>query len=245
VVEAHVIGLLLSRIPWGWRAAATLALLLGVHVTWSGWRAGRLVRERDAARAQVVAVAADRDRAEALADTTRYLADLFGMERDLWARRAVQDSLRADSLDRVLRTTSRARYQLAVTVDSLRAERTALLEAAADSTRRVRWEITDAAYTANVEVTIRRDSAHLALVVAVAPIAIDARLVCGAPRDGFRPAELYVEGPTWTTVTLGRLVQEPGVCNETVLRVSERGSWKLPAALGVAAGALAALLVGG
>lgn len=165
-------------------------------------RAGNLLAERDSTRNAAVANAR--------------VAALLGDSVRLVEKRVQQVVQRRDQLDRALGGERRARYALAVTVDSLRSSTAGVLVTdASGPVQRAEFNIRQPPYTvaAVVEIPQRPDTARLAMRIALDPLPIVARVMCSAPdAHGVRAASVVVSSPPWATLRLARLEQSPAVC---------------------------------
>lgn len=200
-------------------AAGMVAMLMLVLLVGSGfwWRHAR----RDAL---------ERDAAEARADSTRRVdARLLSGEIAAWERRAVQERLRADRLDRELGRTTVALSQARLTIDSLRVKTPSSkpVEVLEGDTRVGTFQLRQAPYSIRAVATLPPPPAYgeIDLLIRLDPIPLMARLMCGArdPRTGVAPATVLVAAPPWAQVQLEQVQQDPAVCSPEPTRLPRIG----------------------
>lgn len=219
--------------PFAYGAIALVLLVL------LGFQSCQLSQERGRLRDSVLRA----DSIEAAADSTRGVSEnalkalhsLFGDSVAAVERRVVQERQRGDALDRALGRERIARAGLTVTVDSLRvAVQAPVTSDTGDQVRSAWFPVSEVAFTGEAAVSLPRPPASgtLDLQITVRPIPLHLRLGCGAPVNGLRPATAVLAGPSWTTLTLDSLSQDPGLCRSPILeqRVS-RLKW-----MGIGAG---------
>lgn len=223
------------RVPLWAKVATVVLLVLAARLAYLEWQLER-------ARSDVRELALRTDSLEAELDTTRLVLLSADSQVATWQRRAVQTELERDSIDRALKL--RPVVRIAAKVDPK--PDTATATVALEDSMRVSSHFDRPAYQAHVEVTIIRDSARIALVVDVKPILLEVRVGCGGAGTSaghIRTASVALSAPAWATVELGRLEQDPDVCNAE-LQPNEPG-WKTPAKVlaGVGVGVIAGLLL--
>jgi hypothetical protein len=182
------------------------------------------------ARGQRDTYAMQRDSVEAKADTTRQLGGkvqrALGDSLAAVQHRAVQAEAKRDSLDRALDLARVANVELRTSIVSLKAQLQAPVTETALGERTASWTLRQPPYTVDatailpappasgtLRVSVRLDTAHLTV-----------RLGCGAPRNGVRPAEVTVVGPTWLRTTINTAQQSPELCNQDK---SKAGAWSV------------------
>jgi hypothetical protein len=222
---------LLAKVGAG--LALSAALALGVQA----WRLHRLQQQlhatalradsleaaNDVSRSVIVSLSAMRER-----DRAR-----FGDSLRITSRRVVQVRLRADALERDLETARgelvverRARLEAEVAIRALQATvETVVTADSMDSVRAASFRIRQPPYTADARVALPRPPGLglLDLAIAVDPAPLELRLDCGtAGPTGVRPARVAVFTPSWLTVELGTVQQDPAVCSP------RRQGWRVP-----------------
>lgn len=150
-------------------------------------------------------------------DSTRRVAARLGDSLQVVRRLVVQVMQGRDALDRALGGERRARYALAVSVDSLKAS--ALAPPAGDSggggPRRLGFAFRQPPYsvTADVEIPEPPDTARMGLSVALDSIPLVVRVMCSPPGEhGVRAATVAATSPPWAAIRLGHLEQSPELC---------------------------------
>jgi hypothetical protein len=156
---------------------------------------------------------------KATADTTREIyRDSLTVIRQ---RLALQVLQRPDSLDRMLRTQRIALEDLraSITALSARVASTTPVTVDAADVRHGTFDVRDVPYTAHAEVSLpARGLGDIDLHVALDTMPLSLRLGCGpANSDGIRAASAAVTAPSWATVTLSRVEQDPGLCRSPAL----------------------------
>ena len=175
------------------------------------------------------------DSAEAARDTTR-LAEIRALrDAKLWQRRAVQTTLQADQLDRILKSTSAARAALEIRLADLTAQVTSqgsVIET--DSIRYGHFEFAQPPVVARADVQLPSppEKGAMTLQLAFDPMRGSARVTCGQVSHGVAPATVdLVMRPPWaanTTVTIDSVVAEPRVCSPIAANVQIQGALKTP-----------------
>lgn len=231
-----------------WRLIAATAGVLSLAST--GWAAVTTIR-LDAAQAAAHAGALRADSIAAVADSTKVvLADSL---RTVYERRMVQIRMERDSIDRELRTESRARTALALAVRELRAEQaTDTVFVEAGDVRYGHTQIRREPWLAQVEAWLPPPprAGRFALRVELDPAPIYVGVRCGeaAGSAEVRPAHVTVDAPAWLTARVEDPVVAPTVCNPPLRTFSflDRITIGTPAlGIGAGVGLIAGLLIGG
>lgn len=214
-----------------------LAPIIAVLVFWIGGLRVRLAR----VEAQREWISFHADSISAASDTTRMILLLerdrerllFGDSIALVQKLVLQIQQRRDSLDRLLRLERRALLSLTATVDSLRAVVTSRgpVTETPEGVRSATFQVDSVPFHGSVSVQLPRPpaSGSLALNIGIAPATFNVRLSCGVAPAGstVRPATVTTSGPNWLTMTLGRLEQDPEICNQATLAKRSGGAPKL------------------
>jgi hypothetical protein len=170
---------------------------------------------------------AERDSTRAVATTNHRVALLLGDSLHLVERRAMQLSQSRDAIDDALDRERRARYTLSMAVDSLTRSTVAVARHdSASDVRHARFVLRQPPYTiaADVDMSLRTDTARIDMRVALDPIHLDARMSCSPPNeDGIRTAAIAATTPVWATVRFDRLEQSPDLCASPALLRTQRG----------------------
>ncbi len=191
----------------------TLSLLLGLAVLviliqqerlWSGQR-------------RAITTGLAQDSLGAAHDTTRQV--VTSDSANVWQQRAIQATQRADALDRTLHEERVARATVQLTSPAM----DTLIAMPPPGTTQ---EIRQAPFTLSIEAPppdVRDGSATLAVRVTADTLTLGLRIGCGPPsRLGVHPAAVSVSAPTWATVHLDQVEQDPAVCNAKALAAASR-----------------------
>lgn len=203
-----------------------LLVALVVTVRVEEGRVGK-ARDRVAELAlQATNVAAERDSTRDVAMAERAVARVLGDSLRITERRVVQIAQRGDALDAALGRERRAKYDLVATVDSLtRVMASTTVTEGNGDLRRARFDVRQAPYTIDADVTmpVPPASATMAIDVALDSIPVDLRLGCSVPdRDGVRVATVDAVSPKWATIRFHRLEQLPELCASPALTSSSK-----------------------
>lgn len=201
----------------GEKFVGAVATVLLVAVGVLGWRLDRaLGRERTAGlQADSLAAALDTSRAVSLSrgDSIRILGDTMAAV----TRRALQIDQRTDALDKAMGLNRVALAELQATVRALVTSVTSNQPVVTDSagTRSASFPIDTTPYRGRVDVELPATGpGRMRLDVRVDTASLGVRLGCGAAGvGGVRSALATVTGPPWLSVALGRVEQDPGICN--------------------------------
>lgn len=160
------------------------------------------------------------DSIQAARDTSRAVVLSVGGDSALvYQRRMVQVKQRADSLDRALGLERAARYRITAEVTELRTQIAAGVTVGADSIRSAVFKARDGPFYIDAAVTLPPPpgDGRMTVRVSVDTAVIEGRVGCGeAGVAGVSPAVMSLRGPSWLTLRLGRLEQEPRVCSPAV-----------------------------
>ncbi len=196
-----------------------VAVLFGIAVLMIVVQEARL---RGAER-RLVTASLVRDSLVAVHDTTRMVSAgevIGGDSVRLWEQRAVQATERADALDRALGEARVAQVEVRVATAQMDTT-VAMPEPGGEQVVR------QAPYTLSIErpATRSADSASAIGVRIVSDtLKLGMRIGCGAPgRLGVRSASVSVSAPTWASVALDQVEQDPSVCNVAVVSVVRGG----------------------
>ena len=153
------------------------------------------------------------DSLEATLDLTRTLKRNDSL---VFLRRIVQEVQRSSALEDSLGLERRARYAVTVRFDSLLAvvSQGVVRTDSADSVRRAHFEETRPPFHLAAEVALPRSGmGTLTSSIWLDPMPLGATVGCGKAVAGVRRATLLLDAPSWATVSLDRLSQDPAVCN--------------------------------
>jgi hypothetical protein len=186
-----------------WKLSVAIAAVVALAVMGFRLHRAQLAHQAAVLRADSLEAANDRQR------------ELFVAGLTLQARRIVQMALARDSVDRALKSESRARYRLGVTITELRAELAAGVVEDSGGNRSASFHVRQAPYTVDADVALPAPPSEgtLALGITLDTLGLRARIGCGEEVSGVRPATFYMEGPTWASFHLLELEQDPAVCN--------------------------------
>lgn len=155
------------------------------------------------------------DSLEVSLDVTRAVLVGVDVNRNFWQRRAYQESMKADGLDKKLQLESKTRASLALTVDSLYAR---LYGVVRDSsgTRLAQFHTYKAPFTVDVGVRLPAppDTGVADVKVAIDTAYVGVRVGCGKAKDGVKPASVTVSSPKWLNINVDSATQDVGVCNQ-------------------------------
>lgn len=176
----------------------------------------------DRARAAAGKAGLEADTLRASLDSTRVVA--IGVADSLRAvqRQVIQVKAEKDDTDKRLGLERIARAQLTAQVQRLEVivNSSAPVTESAEGVRSAKFVVDSAPYfvTATVDLARPPGVGTIALSVNLDPINLEARQGCGpANAAGIRSAFLTVIGPTWATVNLERVEQDPGLCRSPAL----------------------------
>lgn len=188
--------------------AATLVLLAVVAINLTHWR-GKA--NDNAARA---------DSAVAANDTTRFVQQIeivrrvYGDSMQAVERRFVQVAPRIDALDRALHRLTAANATLSAEIIALRTTVLGTVSVDSVDVRSASFTVDTTPYHGTATVKLPPTGAgSLDLRLSLDPIPLGARVQCGEPVSGYRPATLLVAAPQWATVRIDSVRSAPGVCN--------------------------------
>jgi hypothetical protein len=160
------------------------------------------------------------DRAEALFDTVRTVnsraQQILGDSIRGWERRAVQETQRADALDKALKRERAANVALTVTVPEVSTTAPILSTSDSGDIRRGKFQIRQEPFTVSgaIELPKPPGDGKLDMNIALDPLRLNLRLQCGAKGpQGLRPATAAVFGPSWASIGLDTVSQTREVCN--------------------------------
>lgn len=175
----------------------------------------------DRARHALGAAALEADTLRATLDRTRILVGIVDAGKQAAQRQVVQVKAEKDDTDRRLGLERIARTQLEIQVERLAAvvEGSPVTETP-EGVRTTKFVVDSAPFYVEATATVPRPplTGRLSLSITLDPIVIDARHGCSAPNEaGIRSAYLTVIGPTWATVNLNRVEQDPGLCRSPAL----------------------------
>lgn len=176
------------------------------------------------------------DSAIAASDTTRKLLGrvqkTIGDSTTAWSRRVVQETQRADSLDKAMRETRQSRTDVGVTIAKGSGSASGAVHVVyvpvnagsgaprADSTdvRSSRFDVTAGVFQVVADVTLPAPPAvgTMAATVTAPKIPLSIREYCGSVTDGVRRADAVVTGPTWATIGIDHVESSPEMCNPTM-----------------------------
>lgn len=218
-------------IPLAIKVVAVVFLGLSGYVGYQMYQIKKLERE-------LVAETIRANNELARADSTHKL--LMGQRdsTDAWTKLAVQEKIRADDLDKRLKRETRAKADLQIRIDSLVA---VIRGATTEDTAGTRYGVFPPKHaewlTIGAKVALPKPPGigTIEITAVPDPILIGVRQQCGLPDTrGVRQASVVVTGPRWATVTLGALVQDPGVCMPQIVKKTS-SKFKLGAIFGAAA----------
>lgn len=173
--------------------------------------------------------------------TNDRLRKALGDSVAMFRRLVVQVAQQSDAVDKALSLERRGKYDLGLTVDSLRtriASIGAVVSDSGDHIRRAEFDVRQPPYTvhASVDVPHAPDTAHADLRIALDPIPVVVRLSCAAPNaHGIRPASIEAQTPAWASVNFTDVQQSPDLCASPALTHAATRSlvaWK-PVVVGV------------
>lgn len=201
----------LRRNP-AWAALASVVLLATTAI---GVQTHRL----HAAQTAQAQAALEASNLRATADTTREV--YRDSIRTIVQRLALQQPQKPDSIDRMLRTQRIALDELRASIRVLSARVTSTTPVTIDAAdvRHGTFDVRQEPYTAHAEVSLPATGlGAIDLRVTLDTMPLSLRLGCGpANADGIRAASAAVTAPSWATVTLSRVEQDPGLCRSPAL----------------------------
>jgi hypothetical protein len=199
----------------GWKFVALLVALVALASTVEQRRVTSLRQQAAAAMLAAANFAAERDTPRNPGARDARLSALLADSLRVVEKLVVQQTQRSDAVDRALNRERRPRYQVGVSVDSLREMVAAAKTEPAATIARADFEVRRPAFTISAEGEIppHPDSARMDIRLALDPIPVDARVSCEAPNDlGIRAADVATVSPPWAEVRFGRLQQSPELC---------------------------------
>lgn len=141
---------------------------------------------------------------------------LMGVVGAGYQRHAVQESQRADRLDKALGLERRANIALTVTVPKVSTTVPVSGTTEAEDVRRGKFHVVKAPYTVTGTVELPRPpgDGKLGLDISLDPLRMNLRLGCGRKGSlGLRSATASVVASPWATVSLDTVSQTREVCN--------------------------------
>lgn len=139
------------------------------------------------------------------------------------SRLVVQTKQQNDRVDEALKQDRVALEQLTATVRVLQTKVASSGTTTEDTagTRRGSFDLREVPYTAHADVELPKPPAKgaLDLRVTLDPAILNLRLGCGSvDANGIREARATAEGPSWLTLSIGRVEQDPGICPSPALQ---------------------------
>lgn len=178
------------------------------------------------------------DSALAAADTSKRVTDakvqkVLGDSTAAWQRRTVQETQRADSLDKVLGSERKTLTDLRVSINKGTGSASGAVRvvyvpvnagtpgtpvAESTSIRSSHFDVTAGVFQVAADVSLPAPPARgtMEATVTAPQIPLGIRIECGSVTDGVRRADAIVTGPTWATVGIARTEASPAVCNPTM-----------------------------
>ena len=208
---------------WLVLAGVVLFLVLAAAFGILAWRLQTTARHYQAA-------ALRGDSLEATLDLTRTLKRNDSL---VALRRIVQTTQHANALEDSLHLERRARYVLTVRFDSLVAvvAQGMVQTDSADDVRRAHFDQERPPFHLAADVALPRSgTGTLTSSIRLDPLQLGATVGCGKAVAGIRPATLLLEAPSWASVSLDRLSQDPAVCNAKAGLPAPRagyGTWRM------------------
>jgi len=211
----------ISALPLVTRVLAGALIVLVIIVIVLLWQNGSL-RGAEAK----AALAATNEKA--LRDSTRKLTDIVtkqGETLSVYQRLALQQEQKSDAIDKQLDEMRRALLQFSVAIVQRtvrNAEGTPTTETA-EGARKATFDVRTEPYTLHERVTLPKPPAKGmidSLAIALDRLDLAARLGCTNKVNalGMRDAQLTVTGPTWASVAISHVEQDPSVCPSPVLQ---------------------------
>lgn len=184
------------------------------------WRRAEVRAEGLALKADTLRAHADTSHALALSrgDSVKLLGDsLAGAQRLV-----IQTAQKSDALDKALKLTRVALDQLTAQVKALSVRVASTGDVRTDTAtgmRSAHFDVDQTPYKGTADVSLPRSGpGALDLKLTLSPAPIVLRLGCGAATDGVRSATATATGPAWLALSMGRVEQDPELCNPAPAR---------------------------
>lgn len=187
-----------------------LILLLAVMAYLLLWKIPHMEKDARSARFSADSIAA-------VADTTRKLQiKMFGDSLSAFERRAVQTKIVADAFDKAVKKISAAVAGITVHIEPQAGSDTSVVVGDANNVRRAEFHVEKTPFVADAKVILPPPPSKGTMDVAFAlkPFSLGARIQCGEPVLGIRPATIAITTPPWMTATIESPKLEQRVCNE-------------------------------
>lgn len=217
----------------------TAALLAAVLASTTAW----MVSSRHAAAVEAALLRSrlTSDSLAAVNDTTRTLLRDARSQTMVVERRAVQATVRRDSLDAALRQAAKANQQLRVTLSQFRARADGTVMQDTSGVRAAHFDVRSSPFTVSADVVLppTPDTGRFTVDVAVDPIPLSVRVTC-APDGPVSRASVRVTAPAWAPTVVDSAAQDARICNAPLLaprppslatRARRAGAWALVGAV--------------
>lgn len=208
--------------------AALLALVLVFGVQECRVRKAQRATGQQALAADTMQATHDTSRVVSLSpkDSARILGDSLRAVQ----RMVVQVVQKNDALDNAMRLQRVAMQQLTLAVQALNAHASssAPVTESAEGARVAHYDVRQAPYTVRIDDTLPKPPGRgrVAVGVALDTASVGVRIGCArANPAGIRSAEATVTGPPWLGLRLGRVEQDPSVCQSPALAAPGKPSW--------------------
>lgn len=186
-----------------------LVILVTVGIIGAQCTANRILQRQHSS------LAMHADSLEVSLDVTRAVLVGVDVNRNFWQRRAYQESMKADGLDKKLHQESKVREQLSLTIDSLNTRLYGAISVDSSGARIAQFHTYKAPFTVDIGVRLPAppDTGVADVKVAVDTAYVGVRVGCGKAKDGVKPASVTVSSPKWLNVNIDSATQDVGVCN--------------------------------